>query len=179
MRSRLASTALRMGRFHIESPRCDALKYFLMATSCQPRSESNGAAVAGIRLPSVIFSRVHWLVFCLVSCSERTLLGAGCVVSAVCVRQGWGCGALRGALGSRSCPGEPWGAVPALGSRARPARTVPGKRRSAPRDAAAPEAAALPPAALSDARAGSAGSPGALEIPCHQHLLVRKSPGTR
>lgn len=113
MRSRLASTALRMGRFHIESPRCDALKYFLMATSCQPRSESNGAAVAGIRLPSVIFSRVHWLVFCLVSCSERTLLGAGCVVSAVCVRQGWGCGALRGALGSRSCPGEPWGAVPA------------------------------------------------------------------
>lgn len=41
------------------------------------------------------------------------------------------------------------------------------------------EASEVPPASLSDALAGSADSPGALEIPCHQHLLVRKSPGTR
>ena len=33
-------------------------------------------------------------------------------------------------------------------------------------------------ALLSDALASPADGPGALEIPCHQHLFVHKSPGT-
>lgn len=33
-------------------------------------------------------------------------------------------------------------------------------------------------ASLSDALASPADSPGELEIPCHQHLFVHKSPGT-
>lgn len=155
------------------------MKRFLMATSCQARSESNRAA-ASLRFPCnswhpsperdfkpstlacvLLTKRIRKhpsLLFPSVSLVHRCLCA----------------GVFGGPRGLRCSPGG-GRCTPGVALRRGSAAPVPRLQPALP----GLEAAEVPPASLSDALAGSADSPGALEIPCHQHLLVRKSPGTR
>lgn len=186
VRSHLASALTGFGWFRIQSRLSSvrpfemfpnvALKCFLMATSCRRRWEPTepplrcaSPAVAGICLPSGIFSGARSLAFRLLSSSGRaprcSSLPSSLRGSLVRVRGGFrkpgdpccsprGGGCVPGVALSRSggspvspgCSLRCWGWGCARGSRG-----------SAP--------------------VSPAGSPGAVETPCQQHLFVHQSPG--